>query len=558
MTHHQPLLRRRHADRGERAALACADRGEFGQARLRHAEYVALLRFVAPQLHRRQRRIVAGHAVQVDDAAYAGVVQQFGNRVGQAAGADVVEPADRVVGAQRHAAVDDLLHAPLHLRVVALHAGEIQVLGAVAGGHRTGRAAAQADQHRRAAEHDHRIARLQADLLDLDAVDRAEAAGQHDRLVVGAGQVLRLGQFEAAEIAEQVGPAEFVVERGAAERGLEHDLQRRGHARVQRARGFPRLRQGRNAQVRDAEAGQAGLGLAAAAGGTLVADLAAGAGGGARERRDRGRVVMGLDLDAERRRRHRLAAVFAAGRVRAVARGRMAFHHRRVVAVRAERVLRGLLVGVLDHPEQRAFLLLAVDAPAGVEDLVPAVLGIGLREHHQLDVGRIAAEVAEALAQVVDLVLGQGQAQPRVGRFQLVHRDALDGAARRRLEQRLRLLGAVQQRLGHRVVQQLGQRRLLQGVLRPAGQVKAGAALHPADRQAGAAQQFGGLARPRRARAQPRHHVARAGARLGHGRRVLRLQDALRGGGIHRAVSIAVDEVDVPGAGDAQTGNDGV
>ncbi len=31
-------------------------------------------------------------------------------------------------------------------------------------------------------------------------------------------------------------------------------------------------------------------------------------------------------------------------------------------------------------------LLFAVDGPVGVEDLVPAVLGVGLGEHHQFDV----------------------------------------------------------------------------------------------------------------------------------------------------------------------------
>ncbi|KAG1314737.1 hypothetical protein G6F63_016151 [Rhizopus arrhizus] len=77
----------------------------------------------------------------------------------------------------------------------------------------------------------------------------------------------------------------------------------------------------------------------------------------------------------------------------------MAFDHRSIIAVRAARVLRGLLVGVLDHPEQRAVLFLAVDGPAGVEDLVAAVLGIGLREHHQFDVGGVAPQVGERLGQ---------------------------------------------------------------------------------------------------------------------------------------------------------------
>ena len=55
------------------------------------------------------------------------------------------------------------------------------------------------------------------------------AAGNHDRLVIAAhraGHVLLVD----AEVAAQVGAAEFVVERGAAERALDHDLERRGDA----------------------------------------------------------------------------------------------------------------------------------------------------------------------------------------------------------------------------------------------------------------------------------------------------------------------------------------
>src|SRR5690606_11866992 len=150
----------------------------------------------------------------------------------------------------------------------------------------------------------------------------------HDRLVVGAAQAVGLAQFEAAEVAGEVRAPELVVERGRAQRAVGHDLERGRHARVERALAFPRLRQPGDAQVRDAEAAQPGLGLAAAAGRALVADLAAGAGGRARERRDRGRVVVGLDLDAERAVGQALGAVFARLRVRAVAARRVAGDHR--------------------------------------------------------------------------------------------------------------------------------------------------------------------------------------------------------------------------------------
>ena len=560
--HDQPLLGGGHADGGERATLARADRGELLEPVGRHAEHVALLGFVAPQFQRRQRRVVGRHLGQVDDPAHAGIVQQFGNGVGQATGADVMEEVDRVALAHRHAAVDDLLAAALHLRVVALDAGEVQVLGTLAGGHRTGRAAAEADQHRRPAQHDHRVARLQADLVDLDAVDRAQAAGQHDRLVVGAAEGASIGrvalrQLEAAEVAQQVRPAEFVVERGAAQRAVEHDLQRRRHARVERAWRLPRLRQGGDAQVRHRETGQAGLGLAAAAGRALVADLAAGTGGSTRERRDRGRVVVGLDLDLERRGNRGFGAVLAGRRIRAVARGEVSLDHRGVVAVRAQGMLRRLLVGVLDHPEQGALLLLPVDGPAGVEDLVPAVLGIGLREHHQLDVRRVAPQLRIARAQVVDLVVGQGQAQAAVGAFQVGERDALQRLARRAGEQRLRRVARLQQRLGHRVVQQLAHRRLRRRVGRPAGDVQPQAALDPRHRQSGALQQLGGLARPGRTRAQAGDHEVRARAPGQRGLAVAGLEDAVQRGRIGRGVA-GLDEVDVPGAFDAKAGDQGL
>ena len=50
---------------------------------------------------------------------------------------------------------------------------------------------------------------------------------------------------------------------------------------------------------------------------------------------------------------------------------------------------------VADHREQRLRLRDAVDDELGVEDLVAAVLGVRLREHHQLDIGRIAPEALE-------------------------------------------------------------------------------------------------------------------------------------------------------------------
>jgi hypothetical protein len=75
---------------------------------------------------------------------------------------------------------------------------------------------------------------------------------------------------------------------------------------------------------------------------------------------------------------------------------------------------RRLLVRVLDHAEQALVLIHTIQRPAGVEHLVPAMLGIGLREHEEFGVGRIAAEFGVALRQIFDLVIGQRQAQPAI------------------------------------------------------------------------------------------------------------------------------------------------
>src|SRR5690606_42157529 len=89
-----------------------------------------------------------------------------------------------------------------------------------------------------------------------------------------------------AEVAAWVGPADVVVEGRPADGAVDHDGQRRGDAGRQAVViGFPGLQRVGKTQVRDGEAGEAGLGLGAASGGAFVADLAARAGGCPRDRK---------------------------------------------------------------------------------------------------------------------------------------------------------------------------------------------------------------------------------------------------------------------------------
>ena len=55
--------------------------------------------------------------------------------------------------AQRPAAIDDFLRAALDFRIATLHGGEVEIGRGLAAAHRRSRAAAQADEHGRPAQH---------------------------------------------------------------------------------------------------------------------------------------------------------------------------------------------------------------------------------------------------------------------------------------------------------------------------------------------------------------------------------------------------------------------
>jgi hypothetical protein len=316
---------------------------------------------------------------------------------------------------------------------------------------------------------------------------------------------------------------------------------------------LPRLHRAGQPQVADGEADQAGLGLGAAPGGALVADLAARAGGGAGERRDRGRVVVGLDLEQHVDR-------LGVGAVDAIGVGEEALRRR---CRRRPRRCRGRPTarrgagrgGGLDQLEQRAVLGDAVDHEARVEDLVPAVLAVGLREHHQLDVGGIAAERAVGRDQVVDLVGRQRQAERAIGRGQ---RGVRIGAERD-VAQRPRRAGGEQrrgvERVEHALGHAIGERGVERGAIDGAAHGPRRGPLDARHRgQPGGVRDVGGLARPRRDRAEPRRDVAPRGVgRRGVGRRALeqRVEDRVLGGGEWPR---GRDDVDVLGGDDQGAG----
>ena len=108
---------------------------------------------------------------------------------------------------------------------------------------------------------------------------------------------------------------------------------------------------------------------------------------------------------------------------------------------------------------------LSVDVPGGVENLVAAVLGVGLREHHQLDVVRVAFEVGEGFDEVIDFVVGEGEAEGLIGGDERgaafgEHGHAGHRAGRLVAEERGAGVEVFQDDLGHAIGELRGQLRV--------------------------------------------------------------------------------------------------
>src|SRR5690606_30591136 len=225
-----------------------------------YRQHITFLRLVTPDRYRAHARFVIGNAAQLQRGATVGIMHQFRQRIGQAASAHVVDGNNRVALTERPATVNHFLATALDFRVVALHRGKVELLGAFAGRHRRGSTTTETDQHRRATEHDDFCTGRNALLLDMLLADIAEATGDHDRLVVAAHFIAvdtRRLDFQRAEITTDIRATEFVVERGATNRALDHDVECRDNTRRLAVVTFPRLFKARDVQVGDREAGEA-------------------------------------------------------------------------------------------------------------------------------------------------------------------------------------------------------------------------------------------------------------------------------------------------------------
>ena len=94
--------------------------------------------------------------------------------------------------------------------------------------------------------------------------------------------------------------------------------------------------------------------------------------------------------------------VFIAARVHAG--GIAALENSRIVGIRNNGSFRMSLMRFADHGKKRLVFLFSVDGPAGVKNLMTAVLGVSLSKHHELHVCGVTVQLGERINQVLDFV----------------------------------------------------------------------------------------------------------------------------------------------------------
>ena len=398
----------RDADERDGAALTLAERFEERLSLGLESEHVTLLSLAAPDFHRIHRLLFVVDRPERELTARS--FDELGTTVRKTARADIMDRENRISLAERRTRINNALAATLHFGVAALNGVEVESFGVSTRHHRARRAAAETDAHGGTTDLNDKRADLNGLLLNLAVADRAHTAREHDRLMVTA-QFARDFAFVRTEETAKLRTAEFIAERRAADRTFGHDLERRRETSREIGKNtLPRLREAGDAEVGNHKAADTRAGARTRASRSFVADFTADAGRGARIRRNRRRMVVGLDL-------HKLIEIVLLKGVGISLRinreyvSLKASDDGRVILIRRKRIFRTLSVGILNHLKKRLLLTLAVDDELGAENLVAAVLGVNLAEHHKLSVGRITPSRREALSEVLHLRLGNRKSE---------------------------------------------------------------------------------------------------------------------------------------------------
>gem|GEM_PF-6716774 len=196
-----------------------------------------------------------------------------------------------------------------------------------------------------------------------------------------------------------------------------------------------------------------------------------------------------------------------------------------VVLVGGENALAVEPVGVANHRKERVILRGSIDFPSGVKDFMAAVLGVGLREHHEFDVGGVATKASKGGGEVVNFVGGEREAEFAVGGFERGAAfgekwDGVQWAGLFAAKEHRTIVERVEDDLRHRIDEAAAQCVQLVRAEDVKWRMKCVVIerepvfddpLNPADfAQAAESGDVGGLARPRRNRPRPRGNDERS------------------------------------------------
>ena len=137
----------------------------------------------------------------------------------------------------------------------------------------------------------------------------------------------------------------------------------------------------------------------------------------------------------------------------------MACDYRRIVRISRQHTLTADLMGMPNHAEQGVFAVNAINGPAGVKNLVPAVFRIGLGKHHEFNVTGITSQIGKRIDEIFNLVGRQRQSQPGIGLDQgglSTGQDIHTAMGRwfRHGEQTFQLRSSIQDRFDHAIMDQ--------------------------------------------------------------------------------------------------------
>ena len=99
-------------------------------------------------------------------------------------------------------------------------------------------------------------------------------------------------------------------------------------------------------------------------------------------------MIMGLDLHQEMNRLLKIVILLMFWMAQEDL-GERPRDDRRVVTVGRQNAVGSDLAGMTNHVKEGIRCSLPIHLPAGIEDLVPAMLGVGLGKHHEFNIGRV-------------------------------------------------------------------------------------------------------------------------------------------------------------------------